>query len=152
MAFNLPSTLATSADITAAEWAKIPDSDAANAFTYIDMGGSKIFAIPYGLGYITVPCYCDFSLPGSAQTGHTYKLSFEVLTENASTTATVKLRNVTDSSDTYVSGAIATTAWGTEQLSGALTLAASKVYRVMVSKSDDAVDVFVIARLRRTHA
>jgi hypothetical protein len=152
MAFSTPETLITADTLTLARYNKLRDSIIANAFGMIDMGGSRTAALSTGGGYIAIPDWEDFTIPSTDYTGHVFKLSFEVLTENAATTVTVKLRNVTDSTDTYTSSAITTTAWGTEQLSTSLTIAAGKVYQVQASKSDDLYDCWVVAKLRRTHA
>ena len=152
MAFDLPDIFATNDVVTAAKMAKYRNSIIANAYAYFKMGGSRSVALTTGGGYIAIPDWEDFSITSTDYTNHVYKLVWEVFTENAATTVTVKLRNITDSSDAYVSSAVATTAWGTEQVSTAITIAASKVYRVQASKSDDAVDCWVMARFRRTHA
>jgi hypothetical protein len=152
MAFSTPDTLITADTLTLARYNKLRDSIIANSFSLIGMGGSRITALRTGLGYIAIPDWEDFTIPSTDYTGHTWKLVFEVLTENAATTVTVKLRNTTDSTDTYTSSAISTTAWGTLQVSTSLTIAASKVYQVQASKSDDIYDCWVVASLRRTHA
>jgi hypothetical protein len=43
-------------------------------------------------------------------------------------------------------------AWGTYQVSGALTIAAGKKYRLQFTKSDDVYEAFGIGLIRRTVA
>jgi len=150
MAYNRPSALTTGQDLTQTEFAKIPESIFANAFAIVKMGGSRSQALLTGGGFQSIPEWEDFSLPADGYTGHVWKLVWEVLTENVATAVTVRLYNVTDAVAAYTSGAITTTAWGTEQVSTAITIAASKVHRVQCQKSDDLFDWWVVAKLRRT--
>jgi hypothetical protein len=76
----------------------------------------------------------------------------EVKTENAATTVTPRLYNVTDASVNWTGSAGTSTAWGTYQVSSALTIAAGKKYRLQFTKSDDVYESWGIGVIRRTAA
>jgi hypothetical protein len=152
MAFSTPDTLISGDTITLARYNKLKDSIIANSFAQYFIGGSETIAVATGLGYVYAPGYVPFTVPsGTTYTGYVWKLVVEVWTENAATTVTPKLRNFTDSTDAVVGVAGTATARGTYQTL-TFTLAASKEYRLMVSKSDDLFQCWVMGWIQRTHA
>lgn len=152
--YSTPDVLVTLATVTLANYNKIRDSIKANAHGVFSLGGSRSFAIPIGGGVQDAIDYVEFQVPTTAEGGFTYKVECEVKTEDVATTGTPRLYNITDSTITWTGSAGAATAWGTSayQLSSALTIAAGKRYRLQATKSDDAVDVWVVGRIVRTYA
>lgn len=151
MAYDNPDSLVTLDTVTLARYNKIRDSIIADSHAVFPLGGSRSIAIPTGGGYQDAPDYIEFEVPTTSYTGFVYNVIVEIRTENASTTVTPKLRNVTDSTDAVVGSAGTSTAWGTYQTLS-FTVAAGKKYRLMASKSDDAVQAWVIGHVRRKHA
>lgn len=151
MAYDNPDSLITGDTLTASRYNKLRDSIIADSHAIFPLGGSRSSAIPTGGGYQDAPEYIEFEVPTTSYTGFVYHVIVEVKTENASTTVTPKLRNVTDSTDAVVGSAGTSTSWGTYQTLS-FTAAAGKKYRLMASKSDDAFQGWIIGHVRRKHA
>jgi hypothetical protein len=153
MAYSTPNSLVTLDVLTLANYNKIRDSIIADAHAVFELGGSRAIAIPFGATTNQdAPEYIEFQVPTSSQGGFVYKVEVEVKTENAGTTVTPRLQNITDATTTWTGSAGTATAWGTYQTSGSLTIASGKRYRLQASKSNDAVDGWIIGRIVRTHA
>ncbi len=151
MAYNTPDALVSGNVLTLARYNKLRDSIIANSHAVFPLGGSRAIAIPTGGGYQDAPPYIEFEVPTTDYTGYVYKAVIEVRTENAATTVTPKIRNITAGSDAVIGSAGTATAWGTYQTL-TFTVTAGNKYRLMAQKSDDAVQGFVIGVVRRTHA
>jgi hypothetical protein len=152
MAFSTPDTLVSGDILTLARYNKLKDSIIANAHAVFPLGGSRAFALPAGGGAQDAVDYIEFEVPTSDSGGHTYKVVCEIKTENAATTVTPRLYNVTDSSVNWTGSAGTSTAWGTYQVSSALTIAAGKKYRLQFTKSDDVYESWGAGHIRRTAA
>jgi hypothetical protein len=152
MAFDTPATLVTTDILTLARYDKLKDSIIANAHAVFPLGGSRTFVLPVGGGAQDAVDYIEFEVPTSASGGHTFKVVCEVKTENAATTVTPRLYNVTDAAVTWTGSAGTSTAWGTYQVSSALTIAAGKKYRLQFTKSDDVYESWGTGHIRRTAA
>jgi hypothetical protein len=152
MAFSTPDTLVSGDILTLARYNKLKDSIIANAHAVFPLGGSRSVALPAGGGAQDAIDYIEFEVPTADSGGHTYKVVVEVKTENAATTVTPRLYNVTDASVNWTGSAGTTTAWGTYQVSSALTIAAGKKYRLQFTKSDDLYEAWGTGHLRRTAA
>jgi hypothetical protein len=152
MAFDTPATLVTTDIFTLARYDKLKDSIIANAHAVFPLGGSRTFVLPVGGGAQDAVDYIEFEVPTSASGGHTFKVVCEVKTENAATTVTPRLYNVTDAAVTWTGSAGTSTAWGTYQVSSALTIAAGKKYRLQFTKSDDVYESWGTGHIRRTAA
>lgn len=150
MAYSTPDALITLATFTLANYNKIRDSLIACAHGVFELGGSQTMVIPTGGGAQDAPEYREFIVPTSASLGFVYRVEVEIRTEDAATTVTPRLYNVTDAGVTWTGSAGVSTAWGTYQTSGALTIGAGKLYRLQATKSDDAVDAWVIGRIVRS--
>lgn len=152
MAWSTPDTLISGDVLTLARYNKLKDSIIANSHAVYPLGGSRSIAIPTGATtYQDAPEYIEFEVPTTTYGSYVYKAIVEVRTENAATTVTPKIRNVTDASDAVVGSAGTATAWGTYQTL-TFTVAAGKKYRLMASKSDDVYQAWIIGVVRRTHA
>jgi hypothetical protein len=112
------------------------------AHAVFPLGGSRTFVITAGGGAQDATDYIEF----------VYKVVVEVKTENAATTVTPRLYNVTDASVNWTGSAGTSTAWGTYQVSSALTIAAGKKYRLQFTKSDDVYESWGTGHIRRTAA
>jgi hypothetical protein len=152
MAFDTPATLVTADVMTLARYNKLKDSIIANAHAVFPLGGSRTFALPVGGGAQDAVDYVEFEVPTSASGGHVFKVVCEVKTENAATTVTPRLYNVTDAAVTWTGSACTSTAWGTYQVSSTLTIAAGKKYRLQFTKSDDVYEAWGTGHIRRTAA
>jgi hypothetical protein len=152
MAFDIPATLVSGDILTLARYNKLKDSIIANAHAVFPLGGSRTFVITAGGGAQDAVDYIEFEVPTSDSGGHTYKVVCEIKTENAATTVTPRLYNVTDASVNWTGSAGTSTAWGTYQVSSALTIAAGKKYRLQFTKSDDVYEAWGTGHLRRTAA
>lgn len=151
MAFSrLPSVVSLAQYTKAEHYDPTKDDLDACAHTVFALGGSRSFAIPIGGGAQDAIDYMEFQVPTSTELGFTYKVECEIKTEDAGTTVTPRLYNITDSAITWTGSAGTSTAWGTYQTSSALTIAAGKRYRLQATKSDDVVDGWVIGRIVRT--
>ncbi len=151
MSYDNPESLVTGNVLTQSRYTKLRDSIIADSHAVFPLGGSRSVAIPTGGGYQDAPEYIEFEVPSTDYTGFAYHVVVEVRTENASTTVTPKLRNITAGSDAVVGSAGTSTAWGTYQTLS-FTPASGEKYRLMASKSDDAVNAWVIGHVRRKHA
>lgn len=150
--FDTPTALVTGNTVTEAVYNEIRDSIIANSFAVYPLGGSRTIAIAGGATtYQDAPDYVEFEVPTTTYTGYVYKALVEVKTENAATTVTPKIRNVSDGSDAVVGSAGTSTSWGTYQTL-TFTVTAGKKYRLMFSKSDDLYAAWGIGVVRRTHA
>lgn len=118
------------------------------------LADARFVAIPAGGGVQDAPNYVEFMVPTSASLGFVYRVEVETRTEDAATTVTPRLYNVTDSTAVWTGAAGVETAWGPAayQLSSAVTILAGKRYRLQATKSDDAVDAWVVGRIVRAHA
>jgi hypothetical protein len=152
MAYSTPDIVVSLDILTLANYNKIRDSIIADAHAVFPLGGSRTFAIPTGGGAQDAIDYIEFDVPTAESGGATYKVSVEVKTENAATTITPRLYNVTDAAVTWTGAAGTSTAWGTYQVSSALTIAAGKKYRLQFTKSDDVYEGWGIGVVRRTYA
>jgi hypothetical protein len=151
MAFSTPDALVSGDVVTLARYNQIRDSIIADSHAVFPLGGSRSIAIPTGGGYQDAPEYIEFEVPSTTYGGYVYKCVVEVKTENAATTVTPKLRNVTDGTDAVVGTAGTSTSWGTYQTL-TFTVAAAKKYRLQASKSDDVYQAWITGHIRRTHA
>ncbi len=152
MSYSTPDVLLSREIIQKVNYDKIRDSIIANAHAVFPLGGSRTFAIPTGGGAQDAIDYLEFEVPTSASSGFVYKVNVEIRTENAATTVTPQLYNVTDASVTWTGSAGTSTAWGTYQLSGALTILVGKRYRLRLTKSNDTYESYGIGTIRRTAA
>ena len=151
MAYDNPDNLTSTDRFHATPYGKLRNSIIAESHADFQLGGSRSNAIPTGGGYKDAHDYIEFELPNVVYGGFVYKVMVEIKTENAATTVTPKLRNITDSTDAVVGSAGTSTAWGTYQ-SLPFRPGAGKKYRLMFSKSYDAVQAWGIGYIRRTHA
>ena len=151
--WSTPDALVTGNAITQTNYNdKIVASIVADSHAVFPLGGSRTIAIPNGATtYQDAPDYIEFEVPTTSYTGFVYKAIVEVKTENASTTVTPKVRNVSDGVDAVVGSAGTSTSWGTYQTL-TFTVSAGKKYRLMASKSDDLYQAWIIGVVRRTHA
>lgn len=150
--YDDPTTLINGDTITATHWTEVKDSIRADAHSQISLGGSRNVAIPFGGSAQDAISYIEFEVPTTTEGGFTYKVVCEILTQNASTTVTPRLYNVTDSTVTWTGSAGTSTSWGTYQVSSALTIAAGKKYRLQFTKSDDVYEAWGLGVIRRTYA
>lgn len=125
---------------------KLDDSDKAAVFTIAPLGGSRHISIT-GAAYIEAIDYLDFIMPDAASTGAVWEALIDLKCENAATTITPKIRNITDSTDAVIGSAHASTSWGSQTL--AYTPASGKTYRLMLVKSDDVYQAYAIGVMRR---
>ena len=146
MAWNPVGTTVSTDRRGAESWNKLDDSVKTGAFVTHPLGGSRTIGLT-GTGYQDAMDYVDFVMPNAASTGATYEALIDCLCENAATTVTPKIRNITDSSDAVVGSAHASTSWALQTL--AFTPASGKTYRLMLVKSDDTYDAWGIGSLRR---
>jgi hypothetical protein len=149
MAINFLGTTVAGDRRGAESFVKLDDTDKAVAFMVCPLGGSRHVSIT-GAAYIEAIDYIDFTMPDAASTGGVWKALVDLKCENAATTITPKIRNITDSTDAVVGSAHASTSWGSQTLS--FTPASGKTYRLMFVKSDDVFQCFGIGRLQRTAA
>ncbi len=149
MAFNIPDVLGTGVIFTLVSYTKLRDSIIANAHATFQLGGSREMSVSAGGGARDAVSYIEFEVPTSASGGHVYKVVVEVKTENAGTTITPSLYNITDSATTWTGSAGSSTSWA-QQVSGSLTVAAGKKYRLRFTKSNDTYEAFGIGYIRRT--
>jgi hypothetical protein len=153
MAYSTPDALVSGDILTLARYNKIKDSVIANAHAVFPLGGSRVMVLPVvGATAQDAVDYIEFEVPTSDSGGHVYKVVCEIKTENAATTVTPRLYNVTDASVNWTGSAGTSTAWGTYQVSSSLTIAAGKKYRLQFTKSDDLYESWGIGVIRRTAA
>jgi hypothetical protein len=153
MALNIIGPTIASDRRGAESWTRANDTDIFNTFVLMPFGGSRHTAHPPGGGYQDLIEWVDFELPSAAYGGGVWEAIVELRTENATTTLTPKVRNVTDATDAVVGVAGSSTVWGTAARQAlAFTPAAGKVYRVQVQKNNDDHDGWAVALLRRKHA
>ena len=144
--------LTTGQVVTQAIWTEVRDCARADAHGDYFLGGSRTVAIPFGGSAQDAIDYVEFEVPTSTEGGFTYVVVVEILTQNASTTVTPRLYNVTDSTVTWTGSAGTSTSWGTYQVSSTLTIAAAKKYRLQFTKNNDTYEAWGIGRVRRTYA
>lgn len=149
MAYQTPTSLTSADQFASEEYIKLRDAILACAFTTHPLGGSRTISIA-GTGYKDAIDYISFTMPDAPSSGGVWNAVIELLCENVATTITPKIRNITDSTDTVIGSAHASTSWGTQTLS--FTPVAGKTYRLMLVKSDDVYDAFGIGVVRRTNA
>ena len=149
MAYQTPTTLTSADQFASEEYIKVRNAIVACAFSTYPLGGSRSIGLA-GTGYQDAIDYLDFTMPDSASTGGVYKAVIDLLCENAATTVTPKIRNITDSSDTVIGSAHASTSWGSQSLT--FTPASGKTYRLQLVKSDDVYAAYGIGVVRRTDA
>lgn len=154
MAYSDLAALNNGDTLTATHTDSIRNSLRADAHGQFDLGGSKVFAIPFGGGAQDAVDSIEFVAPSTTETGFGYKVVCQVITQNASTTVTPSLYNVTDSTTTWTGSAGTQTAWGSaaEQISSNLTLAAGKRYKLQFTKSNDTYEGWGIGFVRRLYA
>lgn len=145
-----------------AAWAASDNADAATVFepgrqneeaaifqNRMYVGGSRSVAV-MGTGYQDPWDYVPMTNPSSVEVGGVYSVEVDLQCEDAATTITPKIRNVTDSTDTVIGSAHASTSVGSQTLS--FTPVAGKVYRLMFVKSDDLFAAYGIGFLQRKAA
>jgi hypothetical protein len=154
MSYNDPTTLINGDTITATHWTQLKDSIRADANTHFQLGGSKTSAIPFGGSAQDAIDSIEVVIPSSTETGFGYKVVCQVITQNATTTVTPSLYNVTDSTTTWTGSAGTQTSWGSgaEQISSNLTLAAGKRYKLQFTKNNDTYEAWGIGHIRRLYA
>lgn len=153
MAFSILPTVVSLVDTykKAEHYDPTRDSLIACAHAVFELGGSGVFPIAAGAVVTTVPEYRDLLLvPTSAQLGFVWRVELEVRTDDAGTTVTPELYNVTDASVAWTGSAANETAWGTVHTSGAITIASGKRYRLRATKNNDAVEAWIKGRIVRT--
>lgn len=128
---------------------KIRQQAIAAVFFCLPLGGSRSQSVT-GVVYQDAINYVDFTMPDADSVGGVYKALVDVLCENAATSITPKIRNITDSSDAVVGSASTSTSWASQTLS--FTPAAGKTYRLQFIKGDDVYGAFGMGRLQRTAA
>lgn len=144
-----PTSLTSADQFASEEYIKVRDSILAVTFWPFPLGGSRSASVT-GTSYQDADDYLDFEVPDAASGGAVYKAIVDVLCENALTTITPKIRNITDSSDAVVGSAHASTGWGSQTLT--FTPTVGKKYRLMFIKSDDLFRAYGIGFIRRTAA
>jgi hypothetical protein len=154
MAFDDLTVLSNGDTLTATHVDEIRNSLRADAHGEFDLGGSKVVAIPFGGGAQDAVEGEEFVVPTTTEGGFTYKVVVQCITQNASTTVTPRLYNVTDSTVAWTGSAGTATAFGSaaEQVSSAVTLAAGKRYALQFTKSNDTYECWGYGKLRRTYA
>ena len=118
----------------------------AHDFEIIPLGGSRVHGLA-GTSYQDAIDYIDFEIPDADYDGGTWTAEVNLLCENAATTVTPKIRNITDSSDAVVGSAHSSTSWATQSL--AFTPTVGKAYRLMLVKSDDVYACWAIGSMQR---
>lgn len=124
-------------------------NDDAAVCSSFNMGGSRSAAIT-GTGYQDAENYLDWRVPDSASSGGVFKVYVDLLCENAATSVTPKIRNITDSSDAVVGSASTSTSWAEQTLT--FTPVVGKKYRLMFVKSDDVYSCWGVGFLQRSAA
>lgn len=148
--WQTPSALTAGDEFASEEYTKLRDAILAAVFAPgLRIGGSRTAAVA-GTGYQDAEDYLDFRVPDAASAGAVYNVYVDLLCEDASTTITPKIRNITDSSDAVVGSASSSTSWAEQTLS--FTPVVGKKYRLMFVKSDDAHKCLGIGFLQRTAA
>src|SRR5262245_57268094 len=130
MGYSNPPTKLTLDIYTLAMYNNVRDSLMADAHGQLDLGGSKVFAIPFGGGAQDAVDGVEVIIPTTTETGFGYKVVVQVVTQNASTTVTPSLYNVTSSTTVWTGSAGTAIAWGSgaEQISSNIALAAGSRY------------------------
>jgi hypothetical protein len=155
--WSTPSPLVSGNTVTTAVYNQLRDSIIADSHSEFPLGGSDVIALANGGGYLYAPHWVPLEVSSTNYTGYVYKVIVEAWTENAATTITPRLWNITDST-AAVTGSAST---ATARVSGGalaaqqtltFTLAAGKVYALQAQKSDDVYQCWIIGRVRRTHA
>jgi len=132
------------------EWVKVNDSDKAAVFQPpLLVGGSRTFALS-GTGYQDAFDVVPILVHDADSSGGVYTVKVDCKCANAATTLTPKIRNVTDSTDTVIGSAAASTSWAAQVL--AFTPVVGKEYRLMFVKSDDVYPCWGIGFLKRAAA
>lgn len=149
MAMNYLGTTVAADRRGAESFVKLDDTDKATTFVVVPLGGSRHISIA-STGYQDAIDYLDFTMPNAASTGGVWVALVDLKCENAATTITPKIRNVTDASDAVVGSAHASTSWASQTL--AFTPASGKTYRLMLVKSDDVYQAWAIGKMQRTSA
>lgn len=149
---RLPSVVTLATYSKSAHYDPTKDDLDACAHGEFDLGGSMTFAIPFGGSAQDAIDYVEFTVPTSLENGFVYKVECEMVTQNATTTVTPRLYNVTGATTTWTGSAATSTARGTFQLSSTLTIAAGSRYRLQFTKNNDTYEAFGIGRIRRTAA
>src|SRR5262245_54710293 len=95
--YQTPDNLSSTDQFASEEYQKLRDAILACAFSTHPLGGSRSVSIA-GTGYKDAIDYVEFTMPDAASAGGVYAAIVDLLCENASTTITPKIRNITDSS------------------------------------------------------
>lgn len=148
--YQTPDDLDANSQFASEEYQKLRDAILAAVFDMgLRIGGSRSVAVS-GTGYQDATDYLDFRVPDAASAGAVYKVYVDQLCENAATSITPKIRNITDSSDAVVGSASTSTSWAEQTLT--FTPVAGKRYRLMFVKSDDVYRCYGIGFVQRTAA
>jgi len=150
-----PSNLTAADDFGAIAYGKLRDADLAAVFCRHELGGSRATADAVtGTSYQDAFNYRDFIIPDAASAGAVWVAEVELVCENAATTITPRIRNITDSSDAVVGAACAATTWGGTNSYQTLsfTPVVGKRYRLQFIKSDDVYGCWGVGAMRRTNA
>jgi hypothetical protein len=153
---SVPANITGTTDVGFEAFNLVLESVRAAAFCGFPLGGSLDTGHPAGAGYSRVVNGVPWMLPDAASAGGVFAARVFAICENAATTITPKIRNVTDSSDAVVGSACSGTSanWsGTGQnQSLAFTPATTKIYELHAAKSADNHQCWIIGYLQRTEA
>ncbi len=114
-----------------------------NAFRTHSIGGSRQSGFRSD---VYLPCinYYEIELPGSDLAGMIIRARVDVKVENAATSVTPKIRNVTAVTDSVVGAASTSTTWASQTLTMVINAATEK-YRLELLGSNKTWDIFGIA-------
>src|SRR3954469_25748948 len=103
--YQTPDALGVDYQFANEEYSKLRDAILAAIFDPgFRLGGSRSRAVA-GTGYQDADDYLDFRIPDTVSAGAVYEVVVDQLCENAATSITPKIRNITDSSDAVVGSA-----------------------------------------------
>lgn len=120
----------------------------AAAHAEFDLGGSRTQGVvAITPTYEAIIDYRDWDVPAAKEAGFAYVCHIEGITESASTSITVRLRNITDSTTLHTFTAITGTTW--TKASQAITPVAGKVYRLEAIRSNDSYFTWCLGKIIR---
>lgn len=156
MAYGLHSDLIESSEPGFEEWNQLLASIKAALFgSPGDMGGCRDTPHP-GSTAQRIPRSRPFQIPAAEQGGGVWKVRCYIICDNAATSLTPKVRNITDGSDEVTGSAATGTAAdysGTGQNQFlTFTPVAGKIYEVWATKSNELNDCYITTRLERTNS
>lgn len=117
------------------------------AHAVFPLGGSRQTSL-IGTSYQDAIDYIDFEVTDANYAGFTYAAEVDVLTADAGTSVTAKIRNVTDGTDAVVGAASTATSWTRQTLS--FTPTVGKRYRLQLIKGNDSANAYGIGFIERT--